>query len=130
MKITREDMQGVVILRLEGSLVGDPKVAAVIETAVDGAIRDGKPHVILDLGEVGWVNSGGLEPLIVSWTRLQRCQGSMKLSRTAKRFQNVLMATRLNQILESYRDVEEALASYPEAYAVQGERGRWFLAQV
>ena len=114
MKVSRDEKDGIVILRIKGRLIGGPDEADALGNHVKESIDSGKHHVLLDLNGVSMVNSTGIGILIVNYTRLRRSEGSLKLLNVAKRIQNVLYMTQLNTIFESYSDEAEALASFPQ----------------
>jgi len=68
--------------------------------------------VLLDLGHVEIVNSGGLGILLVNHRWLERRGGALKLLNVTKRVQNVLMITDLITVFESYRNEDHAVASF------------------
>jgi len=111
MKIKREERDGVLILRLEGKLMGGPD-ADSIQSAIREGVEAGKKNVLVDLGSVSWVNSTGLGILIANYTTLKREGGMVRLLHVSKRIESILMVTKLNTIFESYNDEEEALASF------------------
>lgn len=111
MKIKREEKDGVLVLRLEGKLMGGPD-ADTIHNAIREGVEAGKKNVLVDLGSVSWVNSTGLGILIANYTTLKREGGMLRLLNVSKRIESILMVTKLNTIFESYNDEEEALQSF------------------
>ncbi len=111
MKIKRDEQDGVVILRLEGKLMGGPD-ADSIHTAIRESIDAGQKNVLVDLGKVSWVNSTGLGILIANYTTLKREGGMLRLLNVSKRIESILMVTKLNTIFESYNDEAEALGRF------------------
>jgi len=110
-KISREDKNGVVILRLEGKLLGGPDSDAMREV-ISSAIEAGKKNVVIDLSKVSLVNSTGVGILIATHTTLKRNEGAMKLLSVAKRVSSVLIISGLMTIFEAYNTEEEAIASF------------------
>ena len=111
MKVKRDDRENVVILRLDGKLMGGPD-ADTIQNAIRDAVNEGKKNVLVDLGNVSWVNSTGLGILIANYTTLKREEGMLKLMNVSKRIESILMVTKLNTIFDSYNSEEEALQSF------------------
>ncbi len=111
MKVQREEKDGVVVLRLEGKLMGGPD-ADVIHAAVKEAISQGKRNVLIDLADVSWVNSTGLGILITNYTTLKQNEGMLKLVNVSKRIESILMVTKLNTVFESFSSETDALASF------------------
>lgn len=114
MKIQREDSGSVAILRLSGKLMGGPDAEAfqsVVQTVLDQGCR----HLLVDLGEVNWINSTGLGILISSYTTLRKRGGQLKLLNVSKRIESILMVTKLNTYFESFQDEMRALESFRAA---------------
>ena len=113
MKVKRDDRDSIVILRLDGKLMGGPD-AETIQNAIREAVGEGKKNVLVDLGNVSWVNSTGLGILIANYTTLKREEGKLKLLNVSKRIESILMVTKLNTIFDSYSTEEEALQSFSD----------------
>ena len=75
-------------------------------------LDQGQRSILVDLGDVPWINSTGLGILIAAHSTISKAGGTMKLSRVAKRVDSILMVTRLSMIFESYEDEAQALASF------------------
>ena len=113
MKINREEKDGILILRLEGKLMGGPDAEA-IHSAIREGVEAGKKNVLVDLGKVSWVNSTGLGILIANFTTLKREGGMLKLLNVSKRIESILMVTKLNTIFESFNEEADAITSFGE----------------
>jgi anti-sigma B factor antagonist len=111
MKIRREDRGAVAILRVSGTIMGGPDADA-FHGAVRGAQAEGRRHLLVDLGEVSWVNSSGLGILIASFTRVRREKGVLKLLNVSRRIESILMVTKLNTFFESFQDETRAIRSF------------------
>ena len=111
MKVTREEKDGAMILRLDGKLMGGPD-AEHIGGAIRESVAEGKKNVLIDLSRVSWVNSTGLGILIANYTTLKREQGMLKLVGVSKRIESILMVTKLNTIFDSYAEEADALQSF------------------
>jgi anti-sigma B factor antagonist len=111
MKFSEERTEGVLVLRLNGQLMGGPDAEALRERIL-GAIRDGITRILLDMQEVTWINSSGLGVLISShMAARQKSGGSLKLMRVTKRIESILNVTRLSTIFEIYATEEDAWRS-------------------
>ena len=111
MKVHREEKGDVLVLRLEGKLMGGPD-AESIQGAIREAAEGGKKNIIVDLAKVSWVNSTGLGILISSYHTLKRSGGTLRLLNVSSRIESILMVTKLNTIFESFGSEEEALNSF------------------
>jgi anti-sigma B factor antagonist len=123
MKIRRTQRGDVAIIHLSGKLMGGPD-AEVVQETVRQCLREGLKKIVMDLGEVSWVNSTGLGILIASHVTVTNEGGILKLMRVSRRIDSLLMVTKLNTIFEVYDSEEAALASFQEgASAEQGGSG-------
>jgi anti-sigma B factor antagonist len=111
MKIFRDDRDGVVVLQVSGKLMGGPDAEA-FQDQIKGILDEGGRKILVDLGEVSWVNSTGLGILIAGHSTVTKSGGDMKLCKVSRRVESILMVTRLNMIFESYTDEAQALASF------------------
>ena len=111
MKITREDKGNVIVLRLEGKLLGGSD-SDTMRGVVLGAIEDGKHNVVVDLEKVSLANSAGLGILMSNLTTLRRNEGTLKLLNVPKRIGSALQTTWLNRVFELYSDEGDALSSF------------------
>ncbi len=111
MKITRNERNDVVVLTISGKLMGGPD-ADSFQNHVDGILEQGRRKILVDLGDVSWVNSTGLGILIQGHHTVTKAGGEMKLCKASRRVESLLMVTRLNMIFENYSDEAQALASF------------------
>jgi len=114
MKLRRSDKDGVAIIHLSGKLMGGPDADTIQET-VRGCLNEGNKNLLLDLGDVSWVNSTGLGILIASHITVTNADGVIKLCRVSRRIDSILMVTKLNTIFEVHDDCDKAVASFKPA---------------
>jgi anti-sigma B factor antagonist len=110
MKFSEERGDGVLVLRLNGQLMGGPDAEAIRERILS-SIRDGVKRILLDMQEVSWINSSGLGVLIASHMAARQSGGSLKLMKVTKRIESILNVTRLSTIFEVYLTEEDAWRS-------------------
>lgn len=111
MKIKERQRDGVMILELSGKIMGGPD-AERFSSTLKSLIHEGVRHVVVDLKEVTWVNSTGLGILISGYTTMKRNNGEMKLLNVSERIDSIFMVTKLYSVFESYKDEDEAVASF------------------
>jgi anti-sigma B factor antagonist len=111
MKLHRSEEDGVVLITLSGKLMGGPDADTIQET-VREALSQGNKKILLDLGDVSWVNSTGLGILIASHITVTNAGGIIKLMRVSRRIDSILMVTKLNTIFEVHQNKQDALASF------------------
>ncbi|TYB41756.1 STAS domain-containing protein [Actinomadura chibensis] len=76
---------------------------------------DGPPRVVLDIGEVGFCDSSGLNALIVLWKAARRAGGELVLARPRQRLRTIIERSGLDRHLISHPTQEEALAALTES---------------
>lgn len=111
MKISREDLGDVTILRLQGILNGGTENQD-LRTTVKGILDEGRKKIVLDMELVSWANSVGLGNLHFCHNTVKQSGGVLKLTKVNKRIKQVLEVSRFDTIFESYPDVRGAVASF------------------
>ena len=101
---------GVAVVRLIGRL--DLPVAAVVKDRLAKVVADGHPRLVVDLGEVSFVDSSGLGALIGGLKAARLAGGDLRLARPADQARLILGLTTLDRVLQLCGTVEEALAGY------------------
>ncbi len=87
--------------------------AAAIREELNRILTEQPSHLLLDLSEVGLIDSTGLS-VLVSLQRNCRSAGyQLKLAGLQEQARMVLAVTRLDAIFESYPSVADALAKFP-----------------
>jgi anti-sigma B factor antagonist len=110
-KVNRRDRDSVSILELAGRLMGGPDSELFQKTLRD-LMAEGRFNVVVDLGQVAWVNSSGLGILIASFTALKEKGGSLKLLNVSRRIEQILAVTKLSTVFETYSDEDAVVASF------------------
>jgi len=111
MKIKEREENGVAILELSGKIMGGPD-SEKFSSTLKQLIHEEKTRVLIDLGKVTWVNSTGLGILISGYTTMKRSNGEMKLLNVSDRIESIFMVTKLYSVFESFKDEDEAIASF------------------
>ena len=111
MNIKERVVEGVSVLDLSGKIVlgeGDRQV----KERIKDLLADGQRRILLNLGDVNYLDSAGLGALISSYTTVKRESGQLKLMNLTKRIQDLLAITKLITVFETYDNEKEALASF------------------
>lgn len=103
--------QGVTVVDLRGRLVFEGGAIA-LRDHLKGLAHSGVRKILLNLGEVSYMDSAGLGCLVTAYTSTQRRQGQLKLVNPTARVAEVLGTTKLTRVLEVYSNEPEALASF------------------
>jgi anti-sigma B factor antagonist len=111
MTIDTRTANGVTILDIQGKItIGEGSVE--IRNKVRELLQDGKKNILLNLGEVSYVDSSGIGELVSSFTTVTNQGGQLKLLNLTKKLQELLAITKLLTVFESFNDEETAVGSY------------------
>ena len=111
MDIKERVVEGVSVLDLSGKIVlgeGDMQVRERIKDL----LADGQRKILLNLGDITYIDSAGLGALISSYTTTKREGGQLKLVNLTKRIQDLLAITKLITVFDTYDDEKTAIGSY------------------
>lgn len=111
MKVAKRMEGDVAVITLSGKLMGGPDADSIREMIRECLEGDTK-QILMDLGDVSWVNSTGLGILIASHVTVTNAGGQLKLCRVANRINQIFMVTKLHTVFETFESEEEALASF------------------
>ncbi len=116
----REEIRGdVAVLFLSGKMMGGPDTMRVHEHT-KGLIADGLRKLVIDLGDVKWLNSSGMGVLIMCLTSMKNAGGSLKLAAITEKVESLLMITHLMTVFETVETADRAVATMASAGAVSG----------
>ncbi len=107
MKISEKQVDDVIVLDLQGNLMGGPE-AVSLNDAINRFLDQQSLKLVINLSSVERVNSSGLGILIKALTTFKTNGGELKLAHVNENMENLLAITKLNTILESY-DTEDAM---------------------
>ena len=83
-----------------------------LREAVKDLLANGKKQILLNLGDVSYVDSSGIGELVSSYTTTSNQGGHLKLLSLGKKIKDLLMITKLLTVFQTYDDEQEAIASF------------------
>jgi len=110
-EIGERQIGAVTILDLAGKLTIDQD-AQRLKDKINSLIHQQHTKVVLNLGDVSYIDSGGLGQLVSSYGSLAKTSGGLKLLHVNKRNHDLLSITRLVTIFDAYDSEEEAVKSF------------------
>jgi anti-sigma B factor antagonist len=111
MDITERTSGNVTLVDLNGKLtLGEPTQR--LHDKVNSLIQQGRKNIVLNLGDVTAVDSGGLGELVRTLTTMQKHGGSLKVANLPKRVHDLLVMTRLVTVFETFEDEGTAVKSF------------------
>ena len=109
--IASREVAGVNILDLSGRItLGEGSVQ--LRDAVRGLISKGTKSILLNMGDVNYVDSSGLGELVSAYTTAKNQQAEVKLLNLSKKVHDLLQLTKLYTVFDVKDDEASAIASF------------------
>jgi anti-sigma B factor antagonist len=109
--ISERTASDITILDLSGKItIGEGSVQ--LREKVRQLLSDGKKKILLNLGDVSYVDSSGIGELVSSYTTTRNQGGQLKLLNLTKKIQDLLSITKLLTVFETFDNERAALDSY------------------
>jgi anti-sigma B factor antagonist len=83
-----------------------------IRNNVREALKAGNKNLVLNLGNVNYIDSSGIGELVSSFTTVTNQGGKLKLLNLTKKIQELLAITKLLTVFQVYEDEEKAISSF------------------
>jgi len=110
-KLNTRQIGDVVLVDVSGRITLNEGSSALREEI--RALRDkGTKKVVLNFGEVTYVDSAGLGELISGYTSMARAGGTLKLLRPTKRIKDLLQITHTYTLFDVHDDEAQAVRSF------------------
>ncbi len=110
LRIELAERGAVTVAAITGNV--DTVTADDLLTTLQGAIAEGRVHLVGDLAGVGYTSSAGLRALLGAMKEARRSGGDLRLAAVGEKVHKVLQLSGFTSILRLYDDVEAAVASY------------------
>ncbi len=115
LRLSTRTVDGVTVVDCDGRLVFGEESANVRDT-VKTLLGENK-HLVLNLGGVNYIDSGGLGTLVALYTTARNAGGAIKLAALTQRVGDLLQVTKLVTVFDVYDSVEEAVQSFRQGAA-------------
>jgi anti-sigma B factor antagonist len=111
MKVTTRQVDGITILDLSGRItLGEGSVQ--LRDAVRDLLSKGQKNILLNLGDVNYIDSSGIGELVSAYTTVRNQGGDLKLLNLTKKVHDLLQITKLYTVFDVKDDEASAIASY------------------
>jgi anti-sigma B factor antagonist len=111
LQIVEKEINGVTVLALSGRITLGEE-SNQLRTKIKDVLGRGVKRLVLDLGNVSYIDSAGLGTLVAGYTSAQSQGANMKLANLTKRFREQLNITKLVTVFEVYDSVDDAVKSF------------------
>ena len=111
MKVSSRQVDGVTILDLSGRItLGEGSVQ--LRDAVRDLLAKGQKHILLNLGDVNYIDSSGIGELVSAYTTARNQGGELKLLNLTKKVHDLLQITKLYTVFDVKDDEVSAISSF------------------
>ena len=111
MKVTTRQVDGITILDLSGRItLGEGSVQ--LRDAVRDLLAKGQKQILLNLGDVNYIDSSGIGELVSAYTAVHNQGGELKLLNLTKKVHDLLQITKLYTVFDIKDDEASAIASF------------------
>ena len=111
LNITERQAGDITILDMSGKVtIGEGSVA--LRNTIRRLLGEGKKKILLNLGQVGYVDSSGIGELVSSFSSVNKEGGTLKLLNLTQKIQDLLAITKLLTVFDVYDSESEALGSF------------------
>ncbi len=113
LKLATQTKDGILIVNCTGRIVFGEE-SALLRYTIKAALTT-NDRIVLNLGEISYIDSGGLGTLVALHTSAQKAGGTIKLAKLTERVGDLLQVTKLLAVFDVYNSEAEAIESFPKA---------------
>jgi anti-sigma B factor antagonist len=114
MKIKTRQVDGVTIMDCSGRItLGEGSVQ--LRDEVRDLLSKGSKQILLNLGDVTYIDSSGIGELVSAFTTVRNQGGDLKLLNLTKKVHDLLQITKLYTVFDVKDDEASAVASFARA---------------
>jgi len=111
MKASTRQVDGVTVVDLSGRItLGEGSV--VLRDMVRDLIGKGERKILLNLGDVTYIDSSGIGELVSAFTTVRNQGGELKLLKLTKKVHDLLQITKLYTVFDVKDDEAAAIGSF------------------
>lgn len=105
---TTSQQEGITIFKLEGEIIDKSQTTGLMEQ-INKLLSSGKKYFALELGELRYMNSSGLNVLVSILTRARNAGGDVAVCKLSPKIMDLLVVMKLDTIFHVSPSVEEAV---------------------
>jgi anti-sigma B factor antagonist len=113
LKVASRTKDGILVIDCSGRIIFGEETS-LLRDEVKKVVSENK-RIVLNLGEVNYIDSGGLGTLVALGTTAQNAGGAIKLTNLTKRVGDLLQVTKLLTVFDVYNSEAEAIESFRKA---------------
>ena len=111
MKASNRQLDGVTVVDMSGRItLGEGSV--ILRATIRDLIGKGQKRILLNLGDVTYIDSSGIGELVSAFTAVRREGGELKLLNLTKKVHDLLQITKLYTVFDIKDDETAAIKSF------------------
>jgi anti-sigma B factor antagonist len=111
MKASTRQVDGVTIVDLSGRItLGEGSV--VLRDTIKDLLSKGQKKILLNLGDVSYIDSSGIGELVSAFTSVRNQGGELKLLHLTKKVHDLLQITKLYTVFDVKDDEAQAVGAF------------------
>jgi anti-sigma B factor antagonist len=114
LKLAKRTVDGIVAFECSGRIVLGEE-SSLLRDEVKKTVQDGVKRIVLNLGEVNYIDSSGLGTLVSLHTTAQNAGATIKLANLTKRVGDLLQVTKLLTVFDVHNSEYDALEAFRTA---------------
>ncbi len=110
-KATARESNGITVVDLSGRItLGEG--STMLREMVRDLVENGQTKIILNLGDVNYIDSSGIGELVSGFTAVKNQGGELKLLHLTKKVHDLLQITKLYTVFDVHSDENTALNTF------------------
>jgi anti-sigma B factor antagonist len=114
LKLGKRTVDGILVVQGTGRIVFGEE-SSLLRDELKKAVADGNKKIVLNLGEISYIDSGGLGTLVALHTTAHNAGGAIKLANLTRRVGDLLQVTKLLTVFEVHDSEYAALEAFRQA---------------
>jgi anti-sigma B factor antagonist len=113
MHISERTAGDVVIVEVSGKITLGEGGDTILKDKMRSLVQQGYKKVLLNLGDVSYVDSAGLGEIVQAYATVNKNGGTLKLLNVTRRLKDLLSITKLLTVFDTFDNEAEAVRSFP-----------------
>ena len=111
MTVSTRQVDGVTIVDLSGRITLD-EGSTLLRDTIKQLASQGQKHVLLNLGEVHYIDSSGIGELVNAFTTMRDQGGELKLLNLTRKVHDLIQITKLHTVFDIKDDEATAIQAF------------------
>jgi anti-sigma B factor antagonist len=112
--ISERSVGDVVIVDVSGRITLGDGGGMILKDKMRSLVQQGQKKVLLNLGEVNYMDSAGLGEIVQAYATVTKNGGAVKLLNVTKRIKDLLSITKLLTVFDTFDSEADAVTSFSQ----------------